>query len=369
MPEEHIRTYEMGNPSKIGDPSLRELRLRSLEKEYGEVCSNFRTLTDIRFRLLALLPIIAAAAAAFKLEALAPMGRIPLALFGLVATIGLVTYSKRNDQLYNQLVGRAASIERSIALQDGYFAHRPNSWLRFNFGPVGWDVSHGRGVGTIYFATIAFWLFMEFEAIVSYMGSTPLAAFDLWPNWHPYFGGAARLVALLAAVMLTSAAAFLLKCQERARDTQIRRGACIAMKKLLRAELKIVSHDGGSEDAAILAALKGDRAFKRQCACILGDRRKDQLTVSARILFYSGLTAGVLRHYVPESSGIIRAAFLLALLVDLPPQWLADNLSNRTGRAPARQSRRVSLVRRVVRRVVRLCRGSHSPVTIGEASL
>ena len=135
-------------------PSSREERLRALEKEYGKVCSNFRTLTDIRFRLLGLLPIIAAAAAAFKFDTLAPISRFTLAIFGLVATIGLITYNSRNDQLYNELVGRAAAIERCLALQDGYFTQRPNSWLQFRFGFVKWEISHGYGIGTIYTPTL-----------------------------------------------------------------------------------------------------------------------------------------------------------------------------------------------------------------------
>ncbi len=56
-------------------------------KEYSEVCNNFRLLTDVRFKLLAFLPIAAAAAAAiFSNDA-----RAALSLFGLVVTLGLVT--------------------------------------------------------------------------------------------------------------------------------------------------------------------------------------------------------------------------------------------------------------------------------------
>ena len=64
-------------------------RREALLKEYGEISASFRTLTDIRFRLLGLLPIAATAAAAFKPEE-STSGSLPLALFGLIATLGLL---------------------------------------------------------------------------------------------------------------------------------------------------------------------------------------------------------------------------------------------------------------------------------------
>jgi hypothetical protein len=94
-----------------------------LSKEYGEVCSNFRTLTDIRFKLLAFLPITAAATVAAlrgNASEQRPAGTmLALSLFGLVVTIALATYNAQNDQLYDGLVARAAEIERSVGIPDG----------------------------------------------------------------------------------------------------------------------------------------------------------------------------------------------------------------------------------------------------------
>jgi hypothetical protein len=107
-------------------------RRDALLKEYGEVSSNFRLLTDIRFKLVALLPVASAAAAAFKGDS-PGFGAFVLSLFGLAATIGLVTYNTRNDQLYDELVGRAASIERGLGLADGasafVFSRIVRAWI------------------------------------------------------------------------------------------------------------------------------------------------------------------------------------------------------------------------------------------------
>jgi hypothetical protein len=51
------------------------------------------------------------------------------------AALGVVTYNARNDQLYDDLVGRGAAIERSLGLPDGAFSNRPNAWLRYKIGP------------------------------------------------------------------------------------------------------------------------------------------------------------------------------------------------------------------------------------------
>src|SRR4051812_29196048 len=121
---------------------MNQQRREALIREYGEVSNNFRTLTDIRFKLLGFLPLATAATIAFgsrpsagasttitaqgcspPCTASAPGVPLALALLGLVATLGIVTYNARNDQLYNELVGRASAIERSLGLPDGAFSN------------------------------------------------------------------------------------------------------------------------------------------------------------------------------------------------------------------------------------------------------
>jgi hypothetical protein len=112
-------------------------RRDALLAEYAEVSNNFRMLTDIRFKLLAFLPLAAGVAASVLARGNATTLTLAFSLFGLVVTIGLVTYNTRNDQLYDTLVARAAAIERNLGIPDGAFANRPRAWFRLARG-------HGR---------------------------------------------------------------------------------------------------------------------------------------------------------------------------------------------------------------------------------
>ena len=105
------------------EAQLRESRLA----EYKEVAQNFRTLTEIRFKLLGFLPVgtaLIALSTAWSSGGIA----IPLSLFGLAVTLALIVYNERNNQLYDELVARGAQLERLLGLPDGQFSHRPRAW-------------------------------------------------------------------------------------------------------------------------------------------------------------------------------------------------------------------------------------------------
>jgi hypothetical protein len=78
-------------------------------KEYEIVVAQFRELTGIRFKLLGLLPLgsigTIIAVKASGNEILPVVG-----LFGAVVSVALFVYNLRNDQLYDELVSRAAQI-------------------------------------------------------------------------------------------------------------------------------------------------------------------------------------------------------------------------------------------------------------------
>jgi hypothetical protein len=101
--------------------------------------------------------VVAALATAAKGE-LVGATTFVLALFGLVVVLGLITYSVRNDQFYDELVGRAADIERSLGIRDGSYGFRPRAWLHLSLGPLGWSLNHGNALLLIYGATVTIWL-------------------------------------------------------------------------------------------------------------------------------------------------------------------------------------------------------------------
>jgi hypothetical protein len=91
----------------IPTDSTSEGRRVALLAEYAEVNNNFRLLTNIRFKLLAFLPIAPAAvfavitASASDVPSQAVEARaFALGLFGIVVTAGIATYNARNDQIY-----------------------------------------------------------------------------------------------------------------------------------------------------------------------------------------------------------------------------------------------------------------------------
>ena len=304
-----------------------EDRRDALSKEYGEVCQNFRTLTDIRFRLLTLLPIATAAAAAFKGDGTVG-GSFVLPLFGLLATIGLVTYNTRNDQLYDYLVGRAACIERSLGLADGAFANRPAVWLSFRLLDIDhekllalvaqrvsdgrvlrrieamltakWEVDHRTAVSTIYWASIVVWLFLLLASL-----SAPLVS-----NSGSVWASLASLAVFgVAVVAAWSARTWIMRKKEEVEENM----QCLAAKAVQKA----LSANLSPDHPELIAS----------CAEIVGD--KD--VISARAQFYAAVDRNSSGYFVPCGSKLQAACHLVALLTDLPPRWLFDCATNRRG--------------------------------------
>jgi hypothetical protein len=265
------------------DGSLNDARIA----EYEQVGSQFRALTDIRFKLLGFLPVgtIATVLAAKDASLIVEQA---VAAFGLAVTLCIATYNKRNDQLYNELVSRAAELERELLLQRGSFAQRPTTWL--SFGP--WKVEHGWPIGFIYAASTSIWTYVLIHA------ATP----DLFQSWRGMSYGP---VWPWLGVVVVIIAWQLLRAWERSRADALE----VAI-------LKLQTPFAGQPTEELTKVLAGNR----QLRALFRRPGKAAKKIERRLSFQAEALMAA------RASGPNYAALSLVLsnVIDLPARWIHD---------------------------------------------
>ena len=145
------------------EPSLS--RSDRLRLDYQETSDLLRTLTDVRFKLLALVPTLSGAAIAVLGHPSSAAELLGVGLLGLTATLGLLLYELRNSQLADYGTRRAQAIEAELGLVSirgdsgpgGLFNERPGRTLRlFGLSPIDRD----RGLILVYSAALAGWTYL-----------------------------------------------------------------------------------------------------------------------------------------------------------------------------------------------------------------
>jgi hypothetical protein len=122
---------------------------------YAEVCNGWRTLTDVRFKLLGLVPVVSVTIVIALLsrgpvgQGLTPIVKSAIAGFGLIITVAVLLYDLRNTELYNDLVGRGRQIEAELGIHTGHFRGRPKPTNKF--------IKHDIALGLIYTSSIVGW--------------------------------------------------------------------------------------------------------------------------------------------------------------------------------------------------------------------
>jgi hypothetical protein len=126
-----------------------------LQADYQQTTDLLRTLTDVRFKLLALVPTLSGAAVAVLGHPSSAAELIAVGLLGLTATLGVLLYELRNSQLSDYALRRAQSLEGELGL--GLYRERPDRALRlFGLAPVDRD----RGLVLVYSAALAGWSYL-----------------------------------------------------------------------------------------------------------------------------------------------------------------------------------------------------------------
>lgn len=295
----------------------------NLQTEYQEVCSNFRTLTEIRFKLLALLPISTAAGVALTVSNQQNTASPLIGVFGLLVTVSAAFYNERNDQLYNALVSRAAELERRMGLRDGAFAHRPRPWLNI----LGTPVSHSK-LWWIYWGSMAAWIYTILPPLITLI--PPPHEWPTWlsrpASWVPDFLGPTPLKAIIAGGLAVVIYLVVAISKNATRD-RLRETAKDAVKKLKDKPLSKFLKDIEPENAEhelfpLIGVLAG-----------VGKLKPDQQEkLRKSLVFYLKEDKDRFYWEHPGDNGIFdteTASQLVGLVSDISACWIYDIASGR----------------------------------------
>jgi hypothetical protein len=133
-----------------------------LRQDYDQTTDLVRTLTDVRFKLLAFVPTISGAAIGLLGHDHSTAELLAVGIVGLMATLGIVVYELRNTQIYDYAVIRAQELEARLGFASvfhaaetgGLFSERPGRSIRI-FGLAA--VAHDRGLSLVYSAALGGW--------------------------------------------------------------------------------------------------------------------------------------------------------------------------------------------------------------------
>jgi hypothetical protein len=136
-----------------------------LRLDYQQTIGLLAGISDVRVKLLALVPTLSGAAVAVLGRPSSTAELLAVGLIGLIATLGVLLYELRNTQLYDYGLRRAQWLERELGLGSmpggetpgGLFSDRPGRTLRL-FGVL--PVDRDAGLGLVYSAAIAGWTYL-----------------------------------------------------------------------------------------------------------------------------------------------------------------------------------------------------------------
>jgi hypothetical protein len=139
--------------------------------DYEKTMQYIMTLTDVRFKLLAFVPLVSGLSLTVlsspRNQLPVPGMRFAIGALGLMAVCGIAIYDMRNTQLYHAAMFRARGIERSLNLMrltqndsnnyvsGGLIIERPKHYI----------VEHDLGLSIVYGASIAGWIFIILDSI------------------------------------------------------------------------------------------------------------------------------------------------------------------------------------------------------------
>jgi hypothetical protein len=137
----------------------------ALRLDYDQTTQLLRTLTDVRFKLLAIVPTISGVALGLLGRGRTAAELLAVGALGLCATLGILVYELRNTQIYDYALDRAAELETRLGMASvfgtgagGLYSERPGGRAIRLLGVT--TVGHDRGLSLVYAAAIAAWTYL-----------------------------------------------------------------------------------------------------------------------------------------------------------------------------------------------------------------
>ncbi len=135
----------------------------NLLADYEQTNQQIRMLADIRFKLLALVPTLTAAAALLTTATVAHGTVLAVGILGFITVFARAMYDLRNSQIYDACIGRARQLEKQLHMPSfrgnrygGLYSERPRHTISL-FEIAVW---HDRALAFIYGAALGGWFYI-----------------------------------------------------------------------------------------------------------------------------------------------------------------------------------------------------------------
>jgi hypothetical protein len=156
----------------------------NLKLDYEQTSLQFRSLVDIRFKVLAATPTLAGLAFATVVSADKKIST-GVGLLGALVTFGLILYELRNTQLYDAAMQRMRSLEgklqfprtRTTAADSGG-VHRERPGRDYKFLGI-LPIVHDWALGIVYGSSFGAWIFVFTDGLVRLLELPPT-----WGRFH-----------------------------------------------------------------------------------------------------------------------------------------------------------------------------------------
>jgi hypothetical protein len=131
---------------------------------YEQSLQTYRMLADIRFKLLAIIPVVSGAAITFltsdrKTISDNPQMALVVGLLGFFVTLGVAFYDQRNSRLHDAAISYARDLEESLpppSYGEGHLNETRYPGRQRLFGIV--EIWHDRALALIYGSVLGAWL-------------------------------------------------------------------------------------------------------------------------------------------------------------------------------------------------------------------